>query len=473
MQRKVKHYHGDRQEEGGWGWLVVLHCHVMFLLIVGLTGSFGVLVVRLVEYFDEDVGDVSWIPSLSTAVQLFISPVAGALSKRHGTRPVVVAGALISSIGWIMSTFATSVLFLCISFGFLTGIGYGLAYVPSVAMIGEYFERRHALANSIAYVGSGIGLIALPPFLQVVMDTYGWRGTFFIAGAINLNMIASSVLLRPLNRKLDDKDTSTVCNSGGPGKQGNYFTLYLNKIEKYIDFSLFYNNGLFTLMAVAMTLNAFGYYTMTVHFIPNAVYLGIPKLRAAFLQTVIGIFSLIGRLTHGCFVGSIDLLKPARVYLGSTAVCGIACLLTPTADNYVTLALCAALIGLSSGMFMPLISVVMKDFVGIEQLSHALGLSFLLMGVGDCMGPPIAGLLYDATNSYTLSFTIAGAALLASSCLLLFEIPVRNRRDSIYQKVSLSSSVTEGERLSGWDTVSVNIIYFKDDMVSRGPVTEL
>nr|XP_006814352.1 PREDICTED: monocarboxylate transporter 12-like [Saccoglossus kowalevskii] len=400
MQRKVKHYHGDRQEEGGWGWLVVLHCHVMFLLIVGLTGSFGVLVVRLVEYFDEDVGDVSWIPSLSTAVQLFISPVAGALSKRHGTRPVVVAGALISSIGWIMSTFATSVLFLCISFGFLTGIGYGLAYVPSVAMIGEYFERRHALANSIAYVGSGIGLIALPPFLQVVMDTYGWRGTFFIAGAINLNMIASSVLLRPLNRKLDDKDTSTVCNSGGPG-------------------------------------------------------------------------NLIGRLTHGCFVGSIDLLKPARVYLGSTAVCGIACLLTPTADNYVTLALCAALIGLSSGMFMPLISVVMKDFVGIEQLSHALGLSFLLMGVGDCMGPPIAGLLYDATNSYTLSFTIAGAALLASSCLLLFEIPVRNRRDSIYQKVSLSSSVTEGERLSGWDTVSVNIIYFKDDMVSRGPVTEL
>ncbi|XP_070566612.1 monocarboxylate transporter 13-like [Ptychodera flava] len=481
MKTRQRSHHDDVLD-GGWGWFVVLHCHMLLILLVGLTHSLGVLVVRWVEYFGDDLGAVSWVPSLAVAVQLFTAPFAGALSERFGCRHVAAVGAIVSSIGWISSSFAESIPVLWFTCGILTGIGYGLAYVPSVSLIGQYFERRHALANGIAYAGSGLGMIAMPPLWLVLINTYGWRGALLIAGATNMNLFGTSLLLRPLPSNLHARTQKTVgewrCLSSNTQETGrkNGKRVALWQMFGYLKVALFYTNELFSLMVVAMLLNAFGYFLINVHMIPNAVYLGVPELRASFLQTVVGTFSLFARLTHGFFVGLAQLLSPVRLYLASTAVCGVAAFLMSTTNDYLNLAIYAATIGIGNGVFMPIIAVAMKDFVGPDHLSSALGLSFLCMGVGESLGPPVGGWLFDRTGNYQTSFCVAGGALLLAATILLLEMPLRRRRERRLRAEAMRDILNtrlKAKRLCDWDAVSITVSLCKESLNNSQHVTQL
>ena len=36
-------------------------------------------------------------------------------------------------------------------------------------------ETSRALATGIAVCGTGVGMLVLPPFIQLILTTYGWR----------------------------------------------------------------------------------------------------------------------------------------------------------------------------------------------------------------------------------------------------------------------------------------------------------
>jgi len=55
------------------------------------------------------------------------------------------------------------------------GIGFGLMYLPSVVMVGFYFDKKRALATGIAVCGSGIGTFALAPVVNFLVSEYGWK----------------------------------------------------------------------------------------------------------------------------------------------------------------------------------------------------------------------------------------------------------------------------------------------------------
>ncbi|OXA36560.1 Monocarboxylate transporter 4 [Folsomia candida] len=52
--------------------------------------------------------------------------------------------------------------------------------------------------------------------------------------------------------------------------------------------------------------------------------------------------------------------------------------------------------------------VILLQVVSLEKFTPAYGLLLLVQGIGNLIGPPIAGLLYDYTGKYAWSFWIAG-----------------------------------------------------------------
>ena len=56
---------------------------------------------------------------------------------------------------------------LYLSCVFTTGVGFGLMYLPSIVMVGYYFDKRRALATGIAVCGSGIGSFVFAPLTEV------------------------------------------------------------------------------------------------------------------------------------------------------------------------------------------------------------------------------------------------------------------------------------------------------------------
>ena len=91
----------------------------------------------------------------SQGMTLSSGPIASALSNRFTCRSVVMVGGVIAASGYILSYFATSLLYMYVTAGFLTGLGSGLAYTPNIVMVGRYFNQRRSLANGLSLAGRG------------------------------------------------------------------------------------------------------------------------------------------------------------------------------------------------------------------------------------------------------------------------------------------------------------------------------
>lgn len=64
---------------------------------------------------------------------------------------------------------------------------------------------------------------------------------------------------------------------------------------------------------------------------------------------------------------------------------------------------------------MSLTSIILVDLLGLDRLSTTFGLIIFFRGISSIIGPPLAGLLYELTNSYTGVFATAGLLILISS----------------------------------------------------------
>nr|XP_006817450.1 PREDICTED: monocarboxylate transporter 13-like [Saccoglossus kowalevskii] len=165
-----------------------------------------------------------------------------------------------------------------------------------------------------------------------------------------------------------------------------------------------------------------GHKVTTVHFISKAVSDGINKLDAAILMTIMGTTSLIGRIIHGWFV---DLGHYTPMFVsGCTFILAGASLLlvSVTRGNYIIFGAISAWYGFTMGICIPLGAVSVKYCLGVSHLSIAFGWTLLHSGIGNTLGPPLAGWIYDITENYNLSFVLAGSSLILSGSLLFTQL---------------------------------------------------
>lgn len=71
-------------------------------------------------------------------------------------------------------------------------------YLPSIVMVGHYFDKKRALATGIAVCGSGTGTFVFAPLGSYLVSEYGWKGCNIIMAAIILNGVAFGAIYRPL-----------------------------------------------------------------------------------------------------------------------------------------------------------------------------------------------------------------------------------------------------------------------------------
>jgi len=90
--------------DGGYGWIIVISSFFIHLIADGITFSFGVIFIELLDYFQESRGKTAWIASLFMSLPLFAGPVASSLTDRFGCKAVTIAGGIISAIGFLLSS---------------------------------------------------------------------------------------------------------------------------------------------------------------------------------------------------------------------------------------------------------------------------------------------------------------------------------------------------------------------------------
>ncbi|XP_071874726.1 monocarboxylate transporter 12 [Bombus fervidus] len=188
--------------DGGWGWVVLCSALVVNLLIPGTVKSFGVLFVEFLHVFKSTSTAASWMPALCYFLYNSLGPLSSILSTRYSYKTVTIIGGAFAASGMMLSYFANSVSYLYVSYGLMVGIGAGLTFPPTVYIVTSYFERLRGFANGLCISGSAIGTIVLPPFLQYLLDCFGYRGAVLIMGALTLNTLVCGLLYHPVEQHM-------------------------------------------------------------------------------------------------------------------------------------------------------------------------------------------------------------------------------------------------------------------------------
>uniref|UniRef100_A0A1B0AM52 Major facilitator superfamily (MFS) profile domain-containing protein n=1 Tax=Glossina palpalis gambiensis TaxID=67801 RepID=A0A1B0AM52_9MUSC len=184
--------------DSGWAWVVMVASFFCCTVIDGIVFCSGLIQVSLIEEFQVSKGYVAFVSSLLSGCYLIAGPFVSALANRFGFRPVTIAGGLFAAACFAVSSYATSVEWLFITYGILGGIGFCMVYIPAVVIIGFYFEKWRALATGLAMCGSGVGTFVFAPLSSYLLENYGWRQTMLVQGGIIVSCAIFGMAFRPI-----------------------------------------------------------------------------------------------------------------------------------------------------------------------------------------------------------------------------------------------------------------------------------
>lgn len=134
-----------------------------FLLIClfcrGIVNSFG----AFQTFYEADLllsstpSAISWIGSIQGFLILNVSVLSGPIFDMGYLKSLICGGSLMLLFGLIMTSLATEYYQILLAHGICVGLGGGFLFIPSVAILATYFQKRRSFAIGLAATGSSLG----------------------------------------------------------------------------------------------------------------------------------------------------------------------------------------------------------------------------------------------------------------------------------------------------------------------------
>jgi MFS family permease len=383
-----------RMKEGRQAWFVAGAAFMSMFTVFGAVYSFGAFFEPMAREFRTGQGLTSVLFAVTAFCYFSLGAVSGAVADRVGPRRVVLVGAVAMGAGLALTALAPRFWVGCVTYGLGVGVGAACGYVPMVAAVGGWFERRRSLAIGIAVSGIGAGTLVVPPLAALLIERLGWRQAYLAMAAACFVVLAACGL------------AAEAPPIRAPAARG------LGRIVRTRPFALLYAMGLFSGFALFLAL---------VHIVPYALRMGSPALSAAGLVSVVGVGSVAGRLILG---GAADRLGPVTAFRLSMGILLLSYVLWLAAPGYPLLAGFALALGVGYGGWVALSPSVMAALFGPEGLGGSVGALYTSAGIGALLGPPFAGFVVDVTGDYRPAI-ISAIALAAVSVVLAGLLPPR------------------------------------------------
>jgi MFS family permease len=162
----------------------VLGAFVVTMVGFGAAYSFAAFAVDLEASFGASRPAMTLAYAICGFTAFTISAVSGPVADRLGPRLVAATGMLLVGMGLVLASLARSLAELQVSYGFVVGLGIGVAYVPAVAAVQRGFSARRGLASGIAASGIGAATALVPAAADVLRGLGDWRDAFLVAGPL-------------------------------------------------------------------------------------------------------------------------------------------------------------------------------------------------------------------------------------------------------------------------------------------------
>jgi len=342
---------------------------------------------------------------------IFCIPL-GMVIDRVGPRRVGLFGVLTMTAAFaLLSTTTGGTLNWVLLWALLALGGLGVQAPIWTSAVASRFDASRGLGFAITLSGASMAATVFPLLATWLIATYGWRPAFSYMAAIWAALVFPVLFL--CFRSARDGGQQQAATAPPKVLTGITFAEGLRSLALY---KLLTAGGLFSFTTIAAL----------VHFVPILKGAGATPLAAAGTASLIGIFSIVGRVTTGLLldrfpghlVGATAFLLPIIAAL----------LLLFDAANPLSQAIAAAALGLTVGAEVDVIAFLAAKHFGLKNFGALYGALVMALTLGTAFGPLTAGAVFDHFGSYS-PFLTATIALMATSALALLSLgpaPIAN-----------------------------------------------
>ena len=405
----------DRQSRRGW--IIVGTTFMTLAVLYGAWYSYSVFLVALLKEFGWSRSLVAGAFALFVLVHGVCGPVIGWFLRVAGPRRVILIGACVMVVGLTLTAEATKWWHLYVGFGGISAVGMGLAgWMPAVVLIRGWFPGSVGTMVGIASAGIGIGIFALVPLAQFLIDWVGWRWAYRVLAALIVGWVVPATLWLIRDPPAGEAAFASPASRAAPT---------VPEARPHWTLAAAVKGWRFWGLAANYFTANFVTQMIMIHQVAYLVDHGVPALTAASVGGASGLFSVAGKigwgwfsdrtnrelvysLAFGCLIASIGMLVLAGLYR------------TPF-----LLYLYAVLIGLGYGVMAPVPPAVASDLYGGPGFSTIFGGLYTVNCLGLAAGTWSAGKIFDSTGSYAVALWIGLAMAVLAPALLWVVAPRR------------------------------------------------
>ncbi|KAL2870563.1 major facilitator superfamily domain-containing protein [Aspergillus lucknowensis] len=386
----------DEFPDGGTrSWLVVLGSFFLLMASYGLMNSVGVLqsyleTHQLSAYSSRDVG---WISGVFVFTALGLGVFVGPLFDAYGPKELVTVGSALYSLSILLTAECTHYWHFILCFGLLAGVGAALICNVGMSCIPHWFQARAGMAIGTAMAGAGLGGVVFPYILRESWARVGFKWGMRIAALVILTLCGGASFL--VKARLP--------------REG--------RLKAAFDIRCF-KDARFTCISAAtfcLELVVFALIGLLPTYVVGQGFTGTSSVN---LLVVLNVTNCLGRLIAGRVADRYGRLN-VLILLISLAVVQIFAILYPFSHSLAALYVFCALYGVTSGSFICLAPVCVRQISPAKEIGMRFGTFYCLVSFATLICIPIGGEMLEKVGARMVVAWLGGVLVLA---MLLFVV---------------------------------------------------
>ncbi|KAI0124000.1 major facilitator superfamily domain-containing protein [Xylariales sp. AK1849] len=358
---------------GAHAWLQVAGAFMVFFNTWGVLNTFGVFQTYYEsgDLFAESSSNISWIGSIQAYFVLLGGVFSGPLYDKGYFRSLLILGSFGIVFGHMMLSLCHAFWQVLLAQGFCIGLGAGLLFVPSLAVLPTYFNTRIGVAVGIAASGSSFGGIIYPIVFYRLIGQIGFAWSVRVLGFIALAVALIPIIF--MKQRIRPP-----------------------RARALIDWSAF-TDWPWLIFVVSCMIGFIGLYVLIFYISYYGQATSITDASLSFyLVAILNAGSMFGRTLPNALS---DKTGPFNMIIPGAFICGILVLCMQAVHSVGAIVVLALLFGFFSGVFIAIPPVI---FVALtkdkSRIGTRIGMGFAIIGFGTLIGGPGGGAVLGQTG---------------------------------------------------------------------------
>lgn len=394
----VEHGNSIEVPDGGYCWLVLLAFFFYNFCTWGANSAYAVYLAHYLGYRTFPGGDkldYAAIGGLTFSCGLLFAPLITFLYHRLTVQLIIALGIVFQGAALLLAAFSVSLWQIYLSKGLLMSFGLAFIYIPSMALLPQWFRKKRSLASGIGTAGSGLGGIIFNLGMQNILQTKGIKWAL-ISQFIICTSLSTIALFLTKTRRRD-------INHGGKYKL------------KLFDSEIFSSAAVWLLFGW-VSFAMLGYVVLLYSLSAFTISLGYTSKQGSYVSCMVSVGSLVWRPIVGHLA---DMYGPLTVGAFSHLLMAILCWgMWIPCRNLATAIAFGLIAGSLMGTIWPTVASIVTRLVGLQKLDAAFGAVWIFIAVFALVSPIIGLELRTSNeqgNNYSRTAIFVGFAYLGAT----------------------------------------------------------